>query len=141
MYAKEDMGHLVKWFFGYPLIFIIYLVLSLLMPRVTSGMRMNLALNIISYLVFLMAFFLVVSGFLKFPPLKMVNQNQVISFRNLLLGFLTMFIFGAGTTFIWMAIRPGSFSFSLASGWPLDFLLSLLLVVFAALLEELMCRS
>ena len=33
MYAKEDMGRLVKWFFGYPLIFIIYLVLSLLYPE------------------------------------------------------------------------------------------------------------
>ena len=141
MYAKEDMGRLVKWFCGYPLIFIIYLVLSLLMPRVSSGMRMNLGLNILSYLVFLASFALVVSRFLKFPLLKMVSQSQVVSYKNLFLGFIAMFVLGAGTTFIWMALRPQSFSFTLSSGWTLDFLLSLVLVVLAALLEELMCRS
>ena len=141
MYAKEDMGRLVKWFFGYPLIFIIYFVLSLLMPRVSSGMRMSLGLNILSYLVFLASFALVVSRFLKFPLLKMINQSQVVSYKNLLLGFIAMFVLGAGTTFIWMALRPQSFSFTLSSGWALDFLLSLVLVVLAALLEELMCRS
>lgn len=141
MYAKEDMGRLVKWFFGYPLIFIIYLVLSLLMPRSSSGMRMSLVLNILSYLVFLASFALVVSRFLKFPLAKTINQSSVISFRNLILGFITMFILGAGTTFIWMALRPESFSYTLSGSWPLDFLLSFVLIVLAALLEELMCRS
>jgi len=141
MYAKEDMGRLVKWFFGYPLIFIIYLVLSLVLPRASSGTRMTLVLNVISYIIFLMSFYVVVSRFLKFPVIKMINQSQVVSYRNLLMGFLTMFILGAGTTFIWMAIRPQNFSFTLARNWPLDFLLSFALVVLAALLEELMCRS
>lgn len=141
MYAKEEMGRLVKWFFGFPLIFIIYLVLSLLMPRTSSGMRMSLFLNIISYTVFLCATAVVVSRFLKFPLKKMLNQNQVFSTRNLILGFVPMFVLGAGTTFIWMAIRPENFSYTLAGFWPVDFLLSLILVILAALLEELLCRS
>lgn len=141
MYAKEEMGRLVKWFFGFPLIFIIYLVLSLLMPRTSSGMRMSLFLNIISYTVFLCATAVVVSRFLKFPLRKMINQNQVFSTRNLILGFVPMFVLGAGTTFIWMAIRPENFSYTLAGFWPVDFLLSLILVILAALLEELLCRS
>lgn len=141
MYAKEEMGRLVKWFFGFPLIFIIYLVLSLLMPRTSSSMRMSLFLNIISYTVFLCATAVVVSRFLKFPLKKMINQDQVFSKRPFILGFATMFILGAGSTFIWMAIKPENFTYSLQSQWPLDFLLSLILVILAALLEELLCRS
>lgn len=141
MYAKEDMGRLVRWFFGYPLIFIIYLVLSLLLPRSTTGMRMTLGLNIISYAIFLMSASLVISRFLKFPLRKLVNQNQTFCYRNLMTGFVSTFILGAGTTFIHMAIRPQDFTYSLGRLWPVDFLLAFVLVVLAALLEEVLCRS
>lgn len=141
MYAKEDMGRLVRWFFGYPLIFIIYLVLSLLLPRSTTGMRMTLGLNIISYAIFLMSAALVISRFLKFPLRKLVNQNQNFCYRNLMTGFVSTFILGAGTTFIHMAIRPQDFTYSLGRLWPVDFLLAFVLVVLAALLEEVLCRS
>lgn len=141
MYAKEDMGRLVRWFFGYPLIFIIYLVLSLLLPRSTTGMRMMLGLNIISYAIFLMSAALVISRFLKFPLRKLVNQNQTFCYRNLMTGFVSTFILGAGTTFIHMAIRPQDFTYSLGRLWPVDFLLAFVLVILAALLEEVLCRS
>lgn len=141
MYAKEDMGRLVRWFFGYPLIFIIYLVLSLLLPRSTTGMRMTLGLNIISYAIFLMSAALVISRFLKFPLRKLVNQNQTFCYRNLMTGFVSTFILGAGTTFIHMAIRPQDFTYSLGRLWPVDFLLAFVLVILAALLEEVLCRS
>ena len=141
MYAKEDMGRLVRWFFGYPLIFIIYLVLSLLLPRSTTGMRMTLGLNIISYAIFLMSAALVISRFLKFPLRKLVNQNQTFCYRNMMTGFVSTFILGAGTTFIHMAIRPQDFTYSLGRLWPVDFLLAFVLVVLAALLEEVLCRS
>ena len=141
MYAKEDMGRIVRWFFGYPLIFIIYLVLSLLLPRSTTGMRMTLVLNIISYAIFLMSAALVISRFLKFPLRKLVNQNQNFCYRNLMTGFVSTLILGAGTTFIHMAIRPQDFTYSLGRLWPVDFLLAFVLVVLAALLEEVLCRS
>ena len=141
MYAKEDMGRLVRWFFGYPLIFIIYLVLSLLLPRSTTGMRMTLGLNIISYAIFLMSAALVISRFLKFPLRKLVNQNQTFCYRNMMTGFVSTFILGAGTTFIHMAIRPQDFTYSLGRLWPVDSLLAFVLVVLAALLEEVLCRS
>jgi len=141
MYAKEDMGRLVRWFFGYPLIFIIYLVLSLLLPRSTTGMRMTLGLNIISYAIFLMSASLVISRFLKFPLRKLVNQNQNFCYRNMMTGFVSTLILGAGTTFIHMAIRPQDFTYSLGRLWPVDFLLAFVLVVLAALLEEVLCRS
>ena len=118
MYAKEEMGRLVKWFFGLPLIFVFYLVLSLILPRYSNGMRMSLALNILSYAVYLLSAALVISRFLKFPLKKMLNQSQIFSKRSFLLGFIPMFILGAGTSFIWMAIKPESFSYSLQPYWP-----------------------
>jgi len=141
MYAREDMGRLVKWFFGLPLIFIIYYLLSLIMPRTGSGLRVTLILNIVSYVLFLIAATVVITGFLKFPVKKMVSGNRAFSTKALLVGFVTMFCLGAGTTFLKMAINPSDFSFTLSPGWPLDFLLSLILVVLAALLEEILCRS
>ena len=57
MYGKEEMGRLLKWFFGLPLIFVLYIVLSMIMPARADGRRMVLVLNIISYIVFINFFF------------------------------------------------------------------------------------
>ena len=126
MYAKEGMGRLVKWFFGLPLIFIIYLILSLVMPHGQANERVRMIFNIISYLVFIAVTVIVVVRFLKFPFMKMISEGMFVRFRPLLTGFFVMFFLGAGTTFIWMAISPSSFSYTLRS---------------AAFLEEILCRS
>lgn len=141
MYAKEGMGRLVKWFFGLPLIFIIYIILSLVMPHGQTGMRLKIVLNIISYMVFIMVTVVVVSRFLKFPFRKMISEGGKVRYRMIALGFASMFVLGAGSTFIWMALSPGDFTYTLKSGWPLDFLLAFILVALAAFLEEILCRS
>lgn len=141
MYAKEGMGRLVKWFFGLPLIFIIYIILSLVMPHGQMGQRLKIVLNIISYMVFIMVTVVVVSRFLKFPFRKMISEGGQVRFRMIAVGFAAMFILGAGSTFIWMALSPGDFTYTLKSGWPLDFLLAFILVALAAFLEEILCRS
>jgi membrane protease YdiL (CAAX protease family) len=141
MYAKEGMGRLVKWFFGLPLIFIMYIILSMVMPHGEMSQRLKIVLNIISYMVFIMVTVVVVSRFLKFPFPKMINEGGQIRVRPLLVGFGAMFILGASSTFIWMAISPSDFTYTLQSGWPLDFLLAFVLVALAAFLEEILCRS
>ena len=141
MYAKEGMSRLVKWFFGLPLIFIMYIILSMVMPHGEMGQRLKIVLNIISYLVFIMVTVVVVSRFLKFPFMKMVSESGSIKVRPLVVGFASMFVLGAGSTFIWMAISPADFTYTLQSGWPLDFLLAFILVALAAFLEEILCRS
>ncbi|MBP5163039.1 MAG: CPBP family intramembrane metalloprotease [Spirochaetales bacterium] len=141
MYAKEGMGRLVKWFFGLPLIFIIYIILSMVMPHGQADQRIRLLFNIISYIVFIAVTIVVVVRFLKFPFMKMISQGMNVRIKPMLIGFCAMFALGAGTTFIWKAVSPGSFTFSLQSGWPLDFLLSFVLVGLAAFLEEILCRS
>ncbi len=141
MYGKEKMGRLVKWFFGLPLIFILYFSISLIMPTAAAGYRQVMLLNIMSYVIFIMASIVVVSKFLRFPFKKMINQNGGFSVRHFLSGFGSMFAMGAGTTFLWMAFKPGDFELTVTSGFVLDALLSLVLVVLAAFLEEILCRS
>ena len=141
MYAKEGMGRLVKWFFGLPLIFIMYIILSMVMPHGEMSRRLKIVLNIISYMVFIMVTVVVVSRFLKFPFPRMINESGSIRVKPLLVGFASMFALGAGSTFIWMAISPADFTYTLQGGWPLDFLLAFILVALAAFLEEILCRS
>ena len=141
LYAREEMGRLVKWFFGLPLIFVLYILLSLLMPSGVASLRMMLAMNIISYTVFILVTVLVVSRFLKFPFRKMIACDRSISAGYLALGFFPMFVLCLGTSFLWKALQPEAFVFSLQQGWPLDFALSLTLVILAAFLEEVLCRA
>ena len=141
LYAKEEMGRMVKWFFGLPLIFVIYILLSLLMPAGAASLRMMLGMNIISYIVFILVTVLVVSRFLKFPFRKMIASERSFSARYLALGFFPMFCLCLGTSFLWKALQPEAFVFSLQPGWPLDFALSMALVILAAFLEEVLCRA
>lgn len=141
MYAREEMGRLVKWFFGLPLMFVIHLVLSLFMPRSTDSPRMVFVFNIISYIVFIAVAAVVVSRFLKFPFSKMLSCGRPFSVKNLCIGFSVMLVLCLGTSFLWKALQPDTFRFSLQSGWPVDFALSLALVILAAFLEEILCRA
>ncbi len=141
MYGREKMGRLVKWFFGLPLVFIIYLILSMVMPHGKMSQRMGIVLNIISYATFLLVTVVVVSRFLKFPFRKMLSEGQTFRTAPFLTGFAAMAVTGAGSTFIMMAISPSDFTYTLQSGWPVDFLLAFVLVSLAAFLEEILCRA
>ena len=135
IYGKEEMGRLMRWFFGLPLIFVLYIVLSLIMPARADGRRMVLVLNIISYIVFIMVTIVVVKKFLKFP------FNKPFSRKYLVIGFWPMFALCLGTSFLWKALQPEKFTYSLQQGWAIDFLLSFVLLILAAFLEELLCRA
>ena len=141
MYGKEEMGRLLKWFFGLPLIFVIYIVLSMIMPARADGRRMVLILNIISYIVFIMVTVVVVKRFLKFPFVKLIASERQFSGKYLTIGFWSMFVLCLGTSFLWKALEPEKFTYSLQQGWPVDFILSFLLLILAAFLEELLCRA
>lgn len=141
MYGKEEMGRLLKWFFGLPLIFVIYIVLSMIMPARADGRRMVLILNIISYIVFIMVTVVVVKRFLKFPFGKLIASERQFSGKYLVIGFWSMFVLCLGTSFLWKALEPEKFTYSLQQGWPVDFILSFLLLILAAFLEELLCRA
>jgi len=141
LYGREEMSRLVKWTFGIPLIFVIYLALSLVMPLSASSQRMVLVLNIISYSVLIMVTVAIVKFFLKFPFTKFIRANGAFSGRNLSIGFWSMLALGLGTTFLWKAISPEDFTYTLQGGWALDFILAYMVVVLAAFVEEVICRA
>ena len=141
MYAREEMGRMVKWFFGLPLMFIIHLILSLFLPMEADSQRMVLLLNIISYIVFIAVSAVVITRFLKFPFIKMIASGRPLSVKLLAIGFSSMFVMCLGTSFLWKTLQPDQFVFSLLPGWPVDFALSFALVILAAFLEEILCRA
>ena len=141
IYGKERMGRLVKWFFGLPLIFIIYIILTMVMPHREMGQRMSIFLNILSYAAFIMVTIVVVTRFLKFPFRKMLSEGMAFRARPFGIGLVAMLVAGAGSTFIQMALSPQDFTYTLQRGWPVDFLLAFVLVALAAFLEEVLCRA
>ena len=141
MYAREEMGRLVKWFFGLPLMFVIHIFLSLFMPRSTDSPRMVFVFNIVSYIVFIGVAVVVITRFLKFPFGKLISSGRPFSGKLLVIGFWPMFALCLGTSFLWKALEPEKFTYSLQQNWAGDFLLSFVLLILAAFLEELLCRA
>ena len=141
IYAREEMSRLVKWCFGLPLIYVAWVVVSLVMPTFSTGYRMELLLNIMSYCAFILIALAVIRYFLNFPIAKLFGENGHMDFKGLFVGFGAMFISTLAASFIHMWLNPSQFTYSLSSGWVLDWLLALVLVVLAALLEELLTRA
>lgn len=145
MYQKEKLGRLSKWFFGLPLIYTLWVVLSLVMPRFSDGLRAELALNIVSYVLFIVIALAVIKRFLGFPISKMLGENGKLDTSGLVLGFAVMLIMQLVINFISMKIHPENFAYTLNTQdgllWILDWFLALLLVIVAAFLEELLFRA
>ena len=141
IYAREEMSRLVKWFFGLPLIYVAWVVVSFVMPSFSTGYRMELLLNIMSYCAFILIALAVIKYFLKFPIAKLFSENGRMDFKGLLIGFGVMFVTTLATSFINMWLSPSQFTYTLSSGWVLDWILALGLVIVAAILEELLTRA
>lgn len=142
MYTKEEMSRNAKWFFGLPLSYVIWMLLSQLVPKTASGPRSILVLNIISYALFIAVLLAVVKYFLKFPIEKFFREQGPFKWKSLFLGFAVMVLTGILTSLVWYLITPENFAFTLdKSGWIFDFLLALIVVVLAATFEELVFRS
>ena len=141
IYAREEMSRLVKWFFGLPLIYVAWVVVSFVMPSFSTGYRMELLLNIMSYCAFILIALAVIKYFLKFPLAKLFSENGRMDFKGLLIGFGVMFVTTLATSFINMWLSPSQFTYTLSSGWVLDWILALGLVIVAAILEELLTRA
>ena len=141
IYAREEMSRLVKWFFGLPLIYVAWVVISFVMPSFSTGYRMELLLNIMSYCAFILIALAVIKYFLKFPLAKLFSENDRMDLKGLLIGFGVMFVTTLATSFINMWLSPSQFTYTLSSGWVLDWILALGLVIVAAILEELLTRA
>ena len=142
MYQKEKLSRLAKWFFGIPLIYTIWVFLSLVMPSYAQNARMELVLNIMSYILFVAIALIVVDRFLGFPLKRMLGDDGRLDWKGFAVGFATMLAVQLAINFISMALHPQEFSYTLnTQGWVLDWLLSLILVAIAAFLEEFLTRA
>ena len=142
IYAREEMSRLVKWFFGLPLIYVAWILVSFIMPTFSTGYRMELLLNIMSYCAFILIALAVIRYFLNFPISKLFSESGHLDFKGLFIGFGAMFVSTLAVSFITMWINPAQFTFTLSgSDWIVDWILALSLVIVAALLEELLMRA
>ena len=142
IYAREEMSRLVKWFFGLPLIYVAWILVSFIMPTFSTGYRMELLLNIMSYCAFILIALAVIRYFLNFPIAKLFSESGHLDFKGLFIGFGAMFVSTLAVSFINMWINPAQFTFTLSgSDWIIDWILALGLVIVAALLEELLMRA
>jgi len=142
MYQKEKMSRLSKWFFGIPLIYTLWMFLSLAMPRFATSNRIELLFNIVSYALFIAVALVVIKRFLVFPISKMLGEDNKLDWKGLAVGFAVMLIMQLAINFIDMKIHPNNYTFTLEkSGFLIDWLLAFMLVVLAAFLEELLLRA
>ena len=142
MYQKEKMSRLAKWFFGIPLIYTLWMFLSIVMPSYAESPRMEILLNIISYALFITIALLVIQRFLNFPAKRMLGEDGRLDWKGFAIGFAVMLGVQLAMNFIAMAVSPQNFKYTLdAQGWLIDWALALVLVVAAAFLEELLTRA
>ncbi len=142
MYQKEKMSRLAKWFFGIPLIYTLWMFLSIVMPSFAENPRMEIVLNIISYALFITIALLVIQRFLSFPAKRMLGEDGRLDWKGFVIGFSVMLGVQLAMNFISMALNPQDFKYTLdVQGWLLDWVLALVLVVAAAFLEELLTRA
>ena len=130
------MSKLVKWCFALPLTYILYFVISLILPQggiIVASLR---------YVVIIAVFLAVCKKFLSFNvKLFFTPSGNKFSFKKLFSGILFMAILLSALSFVRMLISPQSFTYTFDSSRFYEWLLSLVLIVLAALSEELMFRS
>jgi len=140
-YEREEMHRVVRWLFGLPLVYSLYLTFSLLIPSFGSSDLLLLLRNAVSYAILTFCIIFVVRRFIKFDLRLFFTETLYFNFRKLFVGFATMLILGLNTSFIWMALEPSEFAFTLSGNPVANWLLGLVLVFLAALSEELIFRA
>ena len=130
------MSNFVKWCFALPLTYILYFVLSLILPQgglIAASLR---------YVVIIAVFLAVCRKFLGFDiRLFFTQSGGKFSFRRFFCSFFLMAIMLSVFSFIRMLINPQTFVYTFESSRFYEWVLSLVLIVLAALAEELMFRA
>ena len=130
------MSNSVKWCFALPLTYVVYLVLSIILPQgglIAASLR---------YLVIIAVFLLVCRKFLDFDvKLFFFRSGEKFSSKLFFSGFFLMAGLLVLLTLVRMLIRPESFAFTFDPSRLYEWFFSLVLVVLAALAEELLFRA
>ncbi|MCR5760393.1 MAG: CPBP family intramembrane metalloprotease [Sphaerochaetaceae bacterium] len=143
---REDMSQKVLWFFGLPLIYVLYFVFSLFVPSFGTSAPAELLFNTVLYVLLLLSFLLVANVLLKksFSYFLSPSENTGKPFRTplFLKGLLIAVIIEVLLTSVEMFFNREDFAFTFVSkGFFLQWLLVFVLLFFAALDEELIFRA
>ena len=130
------MSNFAKWCFTLPLTYVLYFALSILLPQ--GG----LFAACLRYAVIIEVFLVICKKFLSFDIKLFFNKNgEKFSFKRFFCGFFLMAGLLSLLTVVRMLRNPGTFAFTFDISRTYELLLSLVLVVLAALTEELMFRA
>jgi len=130
------MSNSLKWCFALPLTYVVYLVLSIILPQgglIAASLR---------YLVIIAVFLVVCRKFLDFDvKLFFFKTGERFSFKRFFSGLFLMAGILVLLTLARMLIRPETFVFTFDPSHLYEWFFSLVLVFLAALAEELMFRA
>lgn len=140
------MSQTVLWFFGFPLVYVLYFVLTLFVPSFGSSAIASLMESIVLEVLLLISFLIVTKFLLKknytdFFTLKPLKPS---AFKTgiFLKGFFIMLITGTLTTLVWKFFDRDNFEFTFKSEGAVGiWLVTLVLLIIASVNEELLFRG
>lgn len=138
----DKMNRLTKWFFGIPLSYSIYLLISLIIPSFGNSDNAFLIRFAILELILGLCVIYVVKQILGFKVSKLFNGDGIFRPSLFFISFFLAFAVFTAFTFVLFFVDRQNFVFSfVVEGFGLNWLCSFILIVFAAITEELIFRS
>ena len=138
----DKMNRLTKWFFGIPLAYSMYLLISLFIPSFGSSNNAFLIKAAVLELILGLCVLYVVKNILRFKVSKLFCGDDSFCIKLFLSAFCIAFAVFTASSFAMLLINREDFEFTFTSvGFGLNWLCSFILIVFAAVTEELIFRS
>lgn len=138
----EKISRTARWFFGLPLAFVFYVVLSVLVPGFPDSMNGNLVKKSVLYIIILACLYVTSRFFLDFKFHRFFCDGRKFSFKALFLSFFLMLNACLGSELLLMAIFPSRYiRTDFSAPFALSWILSFILVILASVTEELIFRS
>lgn len=137
----DKMNRMTKWFFGIPLAYSIYLLISLFVP--SFGSSNNAFLLRYAFLELILAFsvMFVVKNVLAFKVSRLICGENKFSVSLFLKFTAIAFVLFSGTSIVLRFFTPQNFEFTfIRNGFGLNWLCAFILIVIAAFTEELIFR-
>ncbi len=137
----DKMNRMTKWFFGIPLAFSIYLLISLFVPSFGSSNNAFLLRYAFLELILALSVMFVVKNILGFNVSKLICGENKFSVSLFLKFSAITFVLFSCSSLVLFFFTPQDFEFSfIKEGFALNWLCALILIVIAAFTEELIFR-
>ncbi len=137
----DSMSRFMKWFFGLPLSYSFYLLISLFVPSFGSSNNAFLLRYAFLELILCFSVLFTVKRILGFSVSKLICPNRGFSFSLFIRSFAFAFLSFSATSFLWLMLASDDFEFSFVKeGFLLSWFCAFFLIVIASFTEELIFR-